>query len=73
MLAPMGDVTKSVFYQEVLAEGQIKGKIEGEIEGEIKGEIKLLEKLMAEGLINKTYFQETIAPLRQQLRELEEG
>jgi len=33
MLVPMGDITKSVAYQEILAEGELKGKREGEIRG----------------------------------------
>jgi len=93
MLVPMGDITKSVAYQEILAEGKLKGKIKGRIKGEIKGrmkgeikgrregkkqgkiegKIKLLEKLMADGLINRTYYQQTIEPLRQKLRELKKG
>ena len=68
MLVPLGDITESVAYQEIFAEGEIKGKIEG-----VKGQINLLEGMLIDGVIARDDYLRTITPLRQQLAELQES
>ena len=59
MLAPLGKLSDSVAYREILAEG------------EVKGQIKMLEGLRAKGLIDQHAYEEQIAPLRHALAEKE--
>ncbi len=83
MLASIGDITESVAYQEIFAEGivegkaegkvegLVEGKVEGKVEGIIEGQIRLLNKLLADGLIEKDYYEKTVGPLKEQLQKLE--
>ncbi len=48
-------------------------RTEGEVKGEVKGQIRLLEKLVGEGQINRDYYEKTVAPLKKQIRKLEES
>ncbi len=72
MLASIGDITESVAYQEIFAEGKVVGVIKGKVLGEIKGQIRLLGKLHIDGLIDRDYYEKTVGPLKEQLRKLGE-
>ncbi len=51
-------------------EGIRKGNIEGIRKGNIEGKIELLEKFFLDGVLSKKQFENVVAPLREQLKNL---
>jgi len=88
MLTQYLDLSKSVAYQEIWAEGKEEGqkigKIEGKREGKREGrkegkregkaeQIQLLDMLLSQGKIDPNYHHKLVMPLKQQLDDLTDG
>jgi len=70
MLAPLGDLSKSVAYQEAWSGGREEGREEGLEEGNLSGQIRLLDEMFDQGFIDRNFHKHKVGELQRQLSAL---